>query len=105
MANAKPFEDALHTSWLGSPTPALSSNFGSLAGSPDLERMGTRTGSTADEKLDAILSKFAHFEAQLAQIPALSNWMSRMESHVINTIFAKIITDFTWCSFIVFELM
>ena len=83
MANA---EDAIHTSLLVSPTPAFSSKFGSPGvSSLDLERAGTRPGSTPDEKLDAFLSMFARFEAQLAQILALANWMSRMESHVSNT--------------------
>ena len=49
----------------------------------------------ADEKLDAILSKFLHYEAQLAQILTLSNWMSRMESHLANTLggFAARLTE------------
>ena len=42
-------------------------------------------GTTTDEKFDTILSKFAHFEVQFAQILALSCWMSRMESHVTAT--------------------
>ena len=51
------------------PARAYSSNFGSLHGSgSDLDGMGTRLGSTTDEKLDALLSKFVHFEAQIAQI-------------------------------------
>ena len=32
---------------------------------------GTRSGSTMDEKFDAPLSKFVHFETQIAQIPVL----------------------------------
>ena len=48
--------------------------------------MGTRSGSTLDEKLDALLSKFVHFEAQIAQIPALTSWMSRMDSHISKTL-------------------
>ena len=35
------------------------------------------SGSTLDDKLGAVLSKFVHFEAQIAQIPALTTWMSR----------------------------
>ena len=49
-------EDAMHTSFPGSPPP--SSNVGSPHGSGhDLDEMGTRSGSTVDEKLDALLSK------------------------------------------------
>ena len=66
---------------------ASSSNLGSPTGSgPDLDGMGPRSGSTTDEKLDAILSKFAHFETQLAQVPAITDWMSRMESHMSKTL-------------------
>ena len=58
-------------------------NFGSPNGSgSDLEGMGTRRGITADEKLDALLSQFAQIKEQIAQIPAITGWMSRMESHV-----------------------
>ena len=57
---------------LGSPVPALSSQVGSPRGStPDLERMGIRSGSIKDENPDAIFSTFAHFEAQLSQLSAL----------------------------------
>ena len=70
-----------------SPAPAPSSNFGSPNGSgSDLDGMGTRSGSTTDEMLDALLSKFAHFETQIAQIPTLTNWMSRMDSHITKTL-------------------
>ena len=56
-----------HTSLPGS--PPLSSNVGSPHGSGhDLDGMGTRSRSTTDEKLDALLSKFVHFETQIAQI-------------------------------------
>ena len=44
--------------------------------------MGTRPRITADEKLDALLSQFAQFKEQVAQIPTFTDWMSRMESHV-----------------------
>ena len=55
-------DEAIHTSVHGSPVPALASVFGFPVGSaPDLERMGTRSGSTLEEKLHAILLKFAHF--------------------------------------------
>ena len=65
------------------PAQASSSNFGSPNGSgSDLDGMGTRSGSTTDEKLDALLSKIVHFETQIAQIPPLTNWMSRMDSHI-----------------------
>ena len=66
---------------------ASSSNLGSPNGSgSDLDGMGTSSGSTTDEKLDALLSKFGHIETQLAQIPALRNWMSRMDSHITKTL-------------------
>ena len=66
-----------------SPVQLISSNFGSLDGSgPDVDDVVTRLGTTSDEKLDTILSKLVHFDVQLAQIPILSSWMSRMESHV-----------------------
>ena len=86
--------DALHTSLPGS--PPLSSNVGSPHGSGhDLDGMGTRSGSTLDEKLDALLSKCVHFEAQIAQIPALTTWMSRMDSHISKTLgdFASRLTE------------
>ena len=87
-------EDALHTSlpWL----PPLSSNVGSPHGSGhDLDGMGTRSRSTLDEKLDALLSKVVHVEAQIAQIPALTTWMSRMDSHISKTLgdFASRLTE------------
>ena len=70
-----------------SPVQFTASSFGSPDGSgSDLVSMSTRLGITADEKLDAILSKFVHCKAQLAQILTLTNWMSRMESHVANTL-------------------
>ena len=70
-----------------SPVQFTTSNVGSPDGSgSDLDGMGTRPGITGDEKLDAILSKFVHCEAQLAQILTLTNWMSRMESHVAKTL-------------------
>ena len=31
-------------------------------------------------------SNLVHFEAQLAQIPTLTNWMSHVESHITNTL-------------------
>ena len=48
-----------------------------------------------DEKLDALLSKFVQFEAQIAQIPALTAWMSRMDSHISKTLgdFASRLTE------------
>ena len=46
----------------------------------------TRSGNTLDEKLDALLSKFVQFETQIAQIPALTAWMSRMDSHISKTL-------------------
>ena len=52
----------------------------------DLDGMGTRSGSTTDEKLDALLSNFVHFETQIAQIPALTTWMSRVDSHITKTL-------------------
>ena len=47
---------------------------------------GTRPGITTDEKLDALLSQFAQFKEQIAQIPSLTNWMSRMDSHITRTL-------------------
>ena len=38
-----------------------------------------------DEKYDAFLSKFVHFETLIAQIPALPAWMSRMDSRSSKT--------------------
>ena len=32
------------------------------------------------------LSKFVHFETQIAQIPALTAWMTRMDSHISKTL-------------------
>ena len=62
-------------------------NFGSSNSSgSDLNGTGTRSAITTDEKLDALLSKFVHFETQIAQIPALTNWMSRMDSHITKTL-------------------
>ena len=61
---------------------ASSSNMGSPDGSgSDLDGMGTRSGSTTDEMLDALFAKFVHFETQIAQIPALPKRMSRMDLH------------------------
>ena len=37
---------------------------------------------STDEKLDAFLSKFEHFETLIAHIPAITTWMSRMDSHI-----------------------
>ena len=52
MANARTFDDAMHTSLPGSPVPDLSSNFGSPDNSaPDLQRMGGRS-STLDDKVN-----------------------------------------------------
>ena len=65
-------EDAVRTSLLGSPTPVFFFFFSNF-GSRDLETVGTRPGTTTDEKLDAIFSKFVHLEA------------SRVEPHVTNT--------------------
>ena len=48
--------------------------------------MGNHSGITTDEKLDAFLSKFGHFETQIAQIPALTTWMSRVDSHITKTL-------------------
>ena len=61
----------------------------------DLDGMGTRHGTRTEEKLDAIFSKLCTQEAQLAQLPALTSWMSRMESHVTNSlgIFAARLTE------------
>ena len=56
-----------------------------LTGS-DLDGMGTRSGSTTDEKLDALLSKFGHFDTQIAKILALTTWMSCMGSHITKTL-------------------
>ena len=94
MATDRACEDALHTSLPGS--PPFSSNVGSPHGSGhDLDGMGTHSRSTTDEKLDAFLSKFVHFEAQIAQIPALTTWMSRMDSHITKTLgdFASRLTE------------
>ena len=57
--------------------------------------MGTRSRNTTDGKLVALLSKFVHFETQIAQIPALTTWMSRMDSHLSKTLgdFATRLTE------------
>ena len=79
--------DASGTPVPNSPMQLTSSNFGSPSNpGPDLDGMGTRSGSTTDEKLDALLSKFVHFETQFAQIPCITNWMSRMDSHITKTL-------------------
>ena len=81
MAAGRAGEDALHTSLPGS--PPLSSNVGSPPGSGhDLDGMGTCSGNTLDEKLDALLSKFVHFEAQIAQIPAPTTWIHISRKHL-----------------------
>ena len=70
-----------------SPMQFTSSNFGSPNGpGSDLDGMGTRSGSTTDEKLDVLLSKFVHFQTQIAQILSLTNWMSRMGLHITKTL-------------------
>ena len=80
-------DDASGTPVPDSPMQFTSSNFGSPNGTgSDLDGMGTRPGSTTDEKLGALLSTFVHFEPQIAQIPTLTNWMSRMDSHVTKTL-------------------
>ena len=94
MATGRASEDAMRTSLTCS--PPLSSNVGSPHGSGhDLDGMGTRSGNTMDEKLGALLSKFVHFETQIAQIPALTTWMSRMDSHITKTLgnFATRLTE------------
>ena len=94
MATDRACEDAMHTSLPGS--LPLSSNVGSPHGSGhDLDGMGTRSRNTTDGKLDALLSKFVHFETQIAQIPALTTWMSRMDSHISKTLwdFATRLTE------------
>ena len=94
MATDRAREDAMYTSLPGS--PPLSSNVGSPhASGHDLDGMGTRSGNTLDEKLDALLSKFVHFETQIAQIPALTTWMSRVDSHISKTLgdFATRLTE------------
>ena len=79
--------DASSTPVPNSPMQLTSSNVCSPNGSgSDLYGMGTRSGSTTDEKIDALLSKFVHFEMQIAQIPALTTWMSRMDSFITKTI-------------------
>ena len=66
-----------------------------LASGSDLNGTGTRRGITTDEKLDALLSQFAQFKEQMAQIPTLTNWMSRMDSHITKTLedFATRLTE------------
>ena len=69
--------DAPGTPVPNSPMQFTSSNVGSPNGSgsgSDLDGMGNRSGSTTDEMLDALLSKFVHFEAQIAQNPAITTW-------------------------------
>ena len=69
MANARPLA-AMRTSLLGSPVPALSSNFGSPDGcAPDLERMGGRS-SRLDVKVNEILFQLAADPAPF-QLPDL----------------------------------
>ena len=79
-----------------SSAPASSSNLRSSDSSgSDLNGTGTRPGITTDEKLDALLSQFAQFKEQIAQIPTLTNWMSRMDSHFTRTLgdFATRLTE------------
>ena len=71
MADTRAFEDAVHTSLPGSPTP-LSSNFGSLDGlALDLERTGSRARTWED--------KINDMAAQLAQMPLFLQSVSRVE--------------------------
>ena len=85
-ASTAQIDDAPHRPVPIAPVPLTSSNFGSPGSyGSDTDGMVTRPGTTSDEKLGTILSKLAHFDVQLAQIPVLSSWMSRMESHVTAT--------------------
>ena len=62
------------------PIQFTSSKFGCPNSSvSDLDGMRTRPGVTVDEKLDDPLSQFAQIKEQIAQIPAITGWMSRME--------------------------
>ena len=79
--------------FLTHPCSSLLSNFGSPDGpGSDFDGMGTRSGSTMDEKLDALLSKFV---PQIVQIPCRANWMSLMDSHITKTLgdFATRLTE------------
>ena len=79
--------------FLTHPCSSLLSNFGFPDGlGSDLDGMGTRSGSTMDEKLDALLSKFV---PQIVQIPCRANWMSLMDSHITKTLgdFATRLTE------------
>ena len=88
MAKAHPFDDAEHTFVPGSPLQDLSSNFGSPDGSvPDLERVGARSTSTMEDKIEAILAKrFAQFDINLgalASIPMFVQGFSRFENSIL----------------------
>ena len=79
-----------------SSAPASSSNFDSSTSSgSDLIGTGTHPGITTDAKLDALLSQFAQFKEQMAQIPTLTNCTSRMDSHITKTLedFATRLTE------------
>ena len=73
MAKAHTVDDAEHTFVPGSPLQDLSSNFGSPDGSvPDLERVGARSTSTMEDKIEAILAKrFAQFDINLGALASI----------------------------------
>ena len=74
MANARTFEDAVHTSLPGSPTP-LSNNFGSPDGSaPDIERTGSRSSTRAENQRKSPYS--------LRKMPLFLQSVSRVENWV-----------------------
>ena len=95
MATDRACEDAMRTSLPRSHRYLRMMILVMVLVTTSMEWMGTRSGNTMDEKLNALLSKFAHSETQIAQIPALTTWMSRMDSHISKTLgdFATRLTE------------
>ena len=75
MATDRACEDAMHTSLPGS--PPLSSNVGSPHGSGEILWM--KSSMPFSQNLNTS-------KPQIAQIPALTGWMSRMDSHITKTL-------------------
>ena len=82
LASMAHIDDASDRPVPKSPVQFTSSTCGSLNGSgSDLDGMGTRPGITADVKLDALLSKFAHFEALISRI-GCPEWNHTSQMHL-----------------------
>ena len=78
--------DASGTPVLNSPMQVTSSDFGPLnAPNSDLDGIGTRSGSTTDEILDALLSKFVHITKTLGDLRLDSQRWNRISRPSKNT--------------------